>query len=115
MRLDGLHVLQSSDAKLLPQLLSEEESEEPKSEPEKKGKEEIGNLKYTKSPLRKAIEGADMTSQELADQAGVDPSTVSRNLHPQDKDKGRRPSYDQLKKYAQVLGKSVTKLFPDLA
>lgn len=55
-----------------------------------------------------------MTNKEVADKVGAHETTVSRILHPEDDDTGRRPSYDLLKRLADVLGGSITKWFPEL-
>lgn len=70
--------------------------------------------KGEESNIAKAIRRKGKSQEEVADIVGVHKSTISRLKQYKNKSKGRKPSYDLLKKLTRLLGQP-TSLFPDLA
>jgi hypothetical protein len=100
MRLAGIHKLKVEDIGLLNATLSEDEAAVG------------GNRKNEDSPVAKGYHSTGKSQAQIADELGVDQSTVSR-YKSKDKSIKRRPSFDTLKRLASVVG-SPSKMFPEL-
>ena len=81
--------------------------------------EKPGVEKHMTSPLGKAVKSKGTSQEKIADKAGLDPSTISRYKRSyrkgQKKPKGRRPSFDSIKKVTKALGTQASTLWPELS
>ncbi len=99
MKLQGLHKLYVEDTKFLDNKVLAEETP-------------------TSTPMSKALADSGESQAQIAKDVGVHPSTISRYKHKEaarKKGRGRRPSFDTLKRLSQVVGRKATVLFPELS
>ncbi len=92
MKLNGLHILEARHAQVIRAIYEEGE---------------IGGTKY-KGKIAQAIDSSGMSRAEVADQVGVDKSTITRISAPESAgSRSRKPSIELLAKLKKVIGPAV--------